>query len=931
MTTNTAIRQRRPRGQRGVTLIEVLVTVVVTALIFGPFMVWGVLSAGQAQAARVVNTDTFSLGLTNIAFPRDVANSVTAVASLDSSGNLRNAGEVRDCIGGAGANGEVVVALITAANRRIVYSVVESGDSYDGRELWRRECPNYSESTDATLNDPTLNGLPATTPGEIDPTNPANGGTSERMASRLDGIEASCPQASGVGFDMRCVSVKLNATFPGKARPVVLQGTRRISSYSPPGTLPIARFTANPNPPEVGQNVVFDGTTSTDPRGGNLTYEWTVNGVPQAAGPQLTYAVTAPGQLDVVLVVRNDVNEPSEPLPRTFIVPAQKPTVTIVGVPLSAIKGSARTYSFVLSAHGGATVASYNVRWGDGTADHSSTACAGTPSCTQGVSHTYAESGVNLIRVTVTDSLGNSRTVSATVGVGGEQLFVSTTRGTDNGTCGASGAPCKTIAYGIARASAEGRTLVKVAGGTYPRFAVAGGISVHGGFAEDFVTDGSATIVQTSAESVGGQHSAIAVNNVVTPTVVQRLTIQGSNSGGAPLTGVHVTNGSNSVVLRQLTISGGSGASPTGVLVEGASNVTIESPSISTGSTVGAGMSSYGLRVLTSSTATVNGGSIVSANAQAGANSSHGAPASGEAGCSGANGANATGPSSPGNGGSGGACAHGGVRGGGAGGRGGSYSGSGSAGAAGGGGAGGGNGGCGSVFGCGTDAGAGSTGGNGGGASAGAAGDSAAASLGALFENRHGGVGATGSPGGGGGGGGGGKSASASGGGGGQGGSGGAGGLGGTQGGFGGGGSFGVYSVNATVTLTNVAVTAGRGGDGGRGSAASSGGTGGSGGSGGSKSCCSAGSGGGGGAGGSGGGGSGAGGGAAGPSVAVYRQGTGTLTISGGSQTRSSTAASGGGGGTGGVAVGGGNAGAAGSTAANGRLLRIWNGTSTTS
>jgi hypothetical protein len=126
-------------------------------------------------------------------------------------------------------------------------------------------------------------------------------------------------------------------------------------------------------------------------------------------------------------------------------------------------------------------------------------------------------------------------------------------------------------------------------------------------------------------------------------------------------------------------------------------------------------------------------------------------------------------------------------------------------------------------------------------------------------------------------------------------------------GGTGGGGSFGVYVFNSTVTITSSTVTAGNGGNGGNGGSGGAGGTGGGGGNGGNcDTGQEAGSGGGGGGGAGGGGGGGGGAGAGGPSIAVYEQGTGTVTISGSTLTKGSggtrgTAGSGGGAGSGGA------------------------------
>jgi hypothetical protein len=191
---------------------------------------------------------------------------------------------------------------------------------------------------------------------------------------------------------------------------------------------------------------------------------------------------------------------------------------------------------------------------------------------------------------------------------------------------------------------------------------------------------------------------------------------------------------------------------------------------------------------------------------------------------------------------------------------------------------------------------------------------------GATWQGQSGGDGKRGAPGeGGGGGGGGGAQHGAlvndgSGNAGGGGGGGGAGGEGGRGGRFGG-GSFGIYLVNSTITVKASAITAGAGGPGGDGGDGKFGGPGGKGGEGGKRCTSEIGAGGDGGFGGAGGRGGGGGGGAGGPSFGIYKAGTSTATVKGGSTVKRGVEGAGGKGGAGGgSANSGGLAGSAGLT-----------------
>lgn len=236
------------------------------------------------------------------------------------------------------------------------------------------------------------------------------------------------------------------------------------------------------------------------------------------------------------------------------------------------------------------------------------------------------------------------------------------------------------------------------------------------------------------------------------------------------------------------------------------------------------------------------------------------------------------------------------VRSGGIGGRGGDLWSDGIAGTPGGGGAVGGRGGNGSVFGTGNRPGGGGGGnencsipaapakrstdaGCGGGGTGGTKGTSGPTATNTpQWNGTSGGDGGKGVDAGGGGGGGGGMAATNWGGGGGGGGTGGAGGVGG-KGGQAGGGSFGIFVHNTSVTITDSSITAWYGGKGGNGGRGGDGGDGGRGGNGGNKDCCESTGGSGGGGGGGAGSGGGGGGGAGGPSVAIYGFLSGGSTI----------------------------------------------------
>jgi PKD repeat protein len=422
--------------------------------------------------------------------------------------------------------------------------------------------------------------------------------------------------------------------------------------------------------------------------------------------------------------------------------------------------------------------------------------------------------------------------------------------GFDGPGCGSLEAPCATIGRGVTSALDAGDTAVQVAAGMYPAFALTGGLVVRGGYAQDFSAMEGATLVR------GGD-----------PAVVVDATSEGAR-------------------LLDMTISGGGGPHATGLVARNGAVIELERLDIDSGTALGAGATTYGIRAVTGARVNVIDSTVLGRPAVAGADGV--APPAAGSGCAAGNGGNALPPPGPrqspvpgaftsgcgslvrrsGGGGAGSAFAFG-VRG--------------QDGQAGGGAATGGRGGgtmnSGEFAKGGAHGRSGTTAGDGG--RGGLVGDAAGhPEIWVPSEAIDGGRGSDGHGGGGGGGGqagmppGGGDGTA--GGGGAPGGGGGAGGNGGGRGSAGG-SSFGIYSVDASVSVAGSTVTASAGGRGGNGAAGGNGGRGGNGGTGGARSCCpTGGGGGGGGAGGGGAGGGGGGGGAGGHSHALFHRGNST-------------------------------------------------------
>src|SRR5690606_31847724 len=219
--------------------------------------------------------------------------------------------------------------------------------------------------------------------------------------------------------------------------------------------------------------------------------------------------------------------------------------------------------------------------WGDGTAPVSAGCAPGTRSCTSSVSHAYLTTGQKSVTLTVTDTLGQVATRVATVTVRSGYFYVSTA-GTDNAACGPQSNPCATISTAIINALANNRTGIRVARGTYPRFDVANGVSVTGGYSDDFSSQGAAGDTTTiTPSSSGGYFGGITAASITSPTTVSSLTVaSGTAGGGSSPAGIVVSGLTSSLVLDRVTVLGVTGPHPTGILVAGGSTVTVQSSTV---------------------------------------------------------------------------------------------------------------------------------------------------------------------------------------------------------------------------------------------------------------------------------------------------------------------------------------------------------------
>ncbi|MEZ5373539.1 MAG: PKD domain-containing protein [Microthrixaceae bacterium] len=632
----------RRSDRRGVTLLETIIAMVITSTVLLPSLGFVTLTMGEQATARTLTQETSNVAAADLALVRDISNAKAAASSTNQVGGQRAPGELRDCPAApnSGAGGDVVLALVTSNNYRVTYSLAPLGPNPRlGRSLWRRTCPNQSSNADATLGDPVELNSPDATPT-----------TGALLAQRIGEATSSCPVGDGTQ-DLECkqVVLKLQSVDTSSAgtdrTPVVIQATRRNTSYAAPNTPPNARFTWQPRQVEEGAVVTFDAAGSNDPRGGTLTYKWSFDAPLNTSDPgflgslittdkTIPFRATSaqPPPMNVTLTVRNSAGlEDSET--HAVDLQAKRPTASLLpNPPIVKIQNQAVQFTPDLKTYSAATISSATWDWGDGTPVEEACPPGGT-SCTTPKSHSFTDLGTKIVKVTVVDSYGRQASAQVAVKIDPDTVFVATT-GTDNGTCGIITSPCRQVDYGLTRAVSLGKPKVYVAGGTYNRFSARTDVEVVGGWNAAFTTQNATSTITGSAS---GEPYGILLASVQNASV-KRFTVSTPTVSGATTQGVLVRSGSGisskPVVLENITVAGGTGNQPSGMLVRDSSYVTLLNVNVTSPTAAGTGSSAYALRVLSSTVGSTNGYFEAQAGV-AGADGTSSRPGTASNGCNG--------------------------------------------------------------------------------------------------------------------------------------------------------------------------------------------------------------------------------------------------------------------------------------------------------
>jgi DNA/RNA endonuclease G (NUC1) len=167
---------------------------------------------------------------------------------------------------------------------------------------------------------------------------------------------------------------------------------------------------AGPTGGNEGDVLSFDGTSSADPDGGTLSYQWSVNGQVAGIQPTLSYTFPQNGEYDVALVV-SDIQGGSSTKTLTVSIANVAPTV-------SSFSGGNLDAGGTYSTSGtftdpGADTWTGTVNYGDGTGVQTLAISGKTFS----LNHKYSAVGTFNVTVSITDGLGTGSNIAMVTSV----------------------------------------------------------------------------------------------------------------------------------------------------------------------------------------------------------------------------------------------------------------------------------------------------------------------------------------------------------------------------------------------------------------------------------------------------------------------------------------------------------------------------------
>ena len=375
----------RRRDQRGMTLIETLLAVTISGVLMVPMLGWASVAFRQQVEVSERNVDGASLGLLRTYFVRDVAGAQDAATDGARLDECRPADAAQ-------RTGSRTVLALGAGDLRVAY--VEATGSDGGRSLWRLECATAGTAPTASTE-------------LVEQVNTA-------------GTSASCQPGDG-----RCRQVSLRVTTTDLEQSVMTASLRasRITAadLAPPEVVVSAEPTRGPR----ALDVQFSSSGSTDPLGGELSYEWDFGDGATATGADPSHRYDDLGSYTATLTVTNERGGAASAAVEIEVL--DNPPVASIARPEPGTRvGRGELVEFSpdgsnddLDAPWGGRIVSYEWDFGDG-------ATSSDRSPMHGYDRLSPEGGFP-VRLTVTDDAGGTASAETTVVVANREPLVQLT------------------------------------------------------------------------------------------------------------------------------------------------------------------------------------------------------------------------------------------------------------------------------------------------------------------------------------------------------------------------------------------------------------------------------------------------------------------------------------------------------------------------
>jgi len=334
----------RGGGQAGYTLIELLLVIGISAVIFVPLMAWTGLAIQQQPVIQDGLVRTSSAGLLGAYFPRDVV--VAGKATIFGSGTPPT--WASDCAPSAipdaenpGSGGDLQLAMIEGGTNvyKVLYSAAAGSDNPQQQSLWRRTC---NAATNQLID--AIEVYPDIKPGST---------------------VTTCTTELG---DEPCRQIEISVTPRSTNRVVRVRATRRLDEGALPTDLSgvamptaVIQITSQSGVPLV---VGLSAARSSVGVGRSATYQWEFNGPGPVTATSTSAAQTSatfvqPGFYTVLLTVSDDlgnINRSYQQISTTNQAPAAVAAVT----PTVAANGTVFSLNGSASVDPDGSIASYD-------------------------------------------------------------------------------------------------------------------------------------------------------------------------------------------------------------------------------------------------------------------------------------------------------------------------------------------------------------------------------------------------------------------------------------------------------------------------------------------------------------------------------------------------------------------------------------------